>query len=317
MIWINKTENTECTVVVNSCDAYADLWNPFLKLFNRYWPDCPYSVLLNTEGDDLSIKDQLWGDIQRKNKNTKSTPYGQRMRSCLKQINTPVVLLLLDDFFLRDFVNQNRIRQLVSSLLEHAEVHNFCLEKTHDPFDIDDRRFRGFLKRSKFGAYRYNLQAGLWKREKLIDAWMDFESPWQWELFGNMRSWRTDGAYYVMSKDEHDIINYGYSSEAWMGICRGKWVVDDVKPLFEMHGIHVDYSLRGICTSNDADMKTPIAYSVLDIIHSIGIGRYIDYNKWKLLRKVFGNRAQDTYMNYLNKRYYSKLKNSNGEGENK
>jgi hypothetical protein len=316
MIWINKTENTKCTVIVNSCDAYADLWSPFFKLFNYYWPNCPYSVLLNTESNNLGIKDQFLGDIQIENKNVKNISYGQRMRSCLKQINTPIVLLLLDDFFFRDFVDQNRISQLVSLILEHDEVYNFCLEKTHDPFDVDDKKFKGFLKRSKFGAYRYNLQAGLWKRDKLIDAWMDFESPWQWELFGNMRSWRTDGVYYVMSNDECELISYGKTNEIW-GVFRGKWVVDDVQPLFEMHGIHIDYSLRGVCTSNDIEIIPQIVPASRDIIHSIGIGRYIDYNKWKFKKKIFGDMAQDTYMNYLNKRYYSKRRKVIIEGENK
>ena len=30
-----------------------------------------------------------------------------------------------------------------------------------------------------------------------------------------------------------------------MGVFRGKWVIDDVKPLFEEHGINIDYSIRG------------------------------------------------------------------------
>ncbi len=40
---------SEVTVLINSCDAYSDLWEPFFKLFSIYWPDCPYEIVLNTE----------------------------------------------------------------------------------------------------------------------------------------------------------------------------------------------------------------------------------------------------------------------------
>lgn len=38
----------DVAVVVASCDAYADLWEPFFRLFRRYWPDCPYPVYLGS-----------------------------------------------------------------------------------------------------------------------------------------------------------------------------------------------------------------------------------------------------------------------------
>ena len=39
----------DCTLLVNSCDAYSDLWEPFFKMLGVHWPDCPYPIVLNTE----------------------------------------------------------------------------------------------------------------------------------------------------------------------------------------------------------------------------------------------------------------------------
>ena len=36
-------------VVVLSCDKYSDLWNPFFKLYNKYWQDNPFKTYLITE----------------------------------------------------------------------------------------------------------------------------------------------------------------------------------------------------------------------------------------------------------------------------
>lgn len=39
----------KCTVLLSTCDSYEDTWNPFFKLMNKYWEDCPYDVFINTE----------------------------------------------------------------------------------------------------------------------------------------------------------------------------------------------------------------------------------------------------------------------------
>ncbi len=41
--------NANCTILVTSCDAYRDIERPFLTLFRRYWPDCPFELVVNGE----------------------------------------------------------------------------------------------------------------------------------------------------------------------------------------------------------------------------------------------------------------------------
>ncbi len=38
--------NSELAILVCSCDKYADVWEPFFKLFFKFWPDCPYPIYL-------------------------------------------------------------------------------------------------------------------------------------------------------------------------------------------------------------------------------------------------------------------------------
>ena len=41
--------NKRCDVVILTCDSYSDIWEPFFKLKNKYWPDCKYDTYLITE----------------------------------------------------------------------------------------------------------------------------------------------------------------------------------------------------------------------------------------------------------------------------
>ena len=41
--------STDCTVLLCSCDKYADLLGPFAVLWRKYWPDCPFETILVTE----------------------------------------------------------------------------------------------------------------------------------------------------------------------------------------------------------------------------------------------------------------------------
>ena len=36
------------TLLVPSCDRYADLWPPFFALLRRQWPDCPFPVVVGS-----------------------------------------------------------------------------------------------------------------------------------------------------------------------------------------------------------------------------------------------------------------------------
>ena len=42
-------------LLVNSCDAYADLWQPFFTLLTRYFVPLPDEILLNTETKEFHL----------------------------------------------------------------------------------------------------------------------------------------------------------------------------------------------------------------------------------------------------------------------
>lgn len=82
------------TLLVNSCDAYADLWQPFFTLLTRYFVPLPDEILLNTETKEFHLD-----GVKLRCVHSNAPTYGERMTEALKQVKTEYTLLLLDDFF--------------------------------------------------------------------------------------------------------------------------------------------------------------------------------------------------------------------------
>ena len=117
----SKLLKEQLTILVNTCDAYEDLWVPFFTLLKKYWDPDGIRILLNTESKDFSfngLKIECVHSLGEKR-------YGQRMLNALKQVKTKYVLLLLDDFFLRNPVDVDRIAQMVRWMQEDSGIACF------------------------------------------------------------------------------------------------------------------------------------------------------------------------------------------------
>jgi len=45
--------------LISSCDSFSDCWKPYYHGLHKYWPDCPYNVLIVTnfkDSGDPSVK---------------------------------------------------------------------------------------------------------------------------------------------------------------------------------------------------------------------------------------------------------------------
>lgn len=301
-----KDEVILCTVMVCSCDKYSDLWSPFFTLFHVYWPECPYPIVLNTESkaymrEDMKIR------CFAPYKEGETVPYGKRMKDCLATVETPYVLLMLDDFFLRDAVNQEKLDQTIGWLETNADVACFNFDCVQDEYDVADGRFEGYKRRSKYGDYRFNMQAGIWRTEVLKNAWKDFESPWQWEVFGNMRSWSNKINMYCLLDGKESPIDYGKKKGLTWGVVRGQWVVEDVAALFEKHGIYVDFSIRGEYVESKERVENS-RDNYFKILRSAGLWRMFSYVFWAIevhLKRCLKKETM-SYSEYLNNKNKSR-----------
>ena len=114
----NLLNNEQITILVNSCDKYEDAWEPFFKLFNINWPDCPYKVILNTEEKVYPCN---FMNVETINYNKKST-WSQRLKHVLENINSEYIIFFLEDFFLQSPVNVDGLKKAVTLMCTDDSV---------------------------------------------------------------------------------------------------------------------------------------------------------------------------------------------------
>lgn len=231
-----------CTLFVASCDQYYQAWEPFFYFVKKHWPGFNMPVILNTETRTFSYEgfDIRTFSLYRKGENV---PWGKRMLDHLNKVETDYILLMLEDYFLRQDVDENKLNRLINLMEENKDISTFNL--VHAPIEFEKKnRLGDFLLRPRKGRYRFAC-TGLWRVSHLKQYILPNESPWQWEVDGNYRSAFTDNRFYMLAGDAEPYLDYGFSYD-WMGIKKGKWVIEDVGPLFEANGLKVNFEDLGI-----------------------------------------------------------------------
>lgn len=255
---MNKTLDKKLTILVNSCDAYSDLWEPFFILFDKFGGElknCP--IILNADNKKYKYKGL---NITCPNQFENNVQWGKRVKNCLKHVKTDHVLTLLDDFFIQRPCNVDVIKQCIDWLDGNKNVGAFNLLSMKQS-EEESEKFKNFCFIKPETGYRLNSQACIWRKEILDKSMLDDESPWDWELFGNLRNSviLKDVDFYCISEkvDEPYFYNAEFCNKKYSpdkvqnAVIRGKWDLNCVEKCFKENGIEVDYSKRGIYVNEE------------------------------------------------------------------
>ena len=225
----------EASVLVLSCDRYADLWQPFFTLFHRYWPDCPYPVYLGT--NELAYDETEVTSLQA----GEDRGWAVGAHAVLAQIPTRYVIVLLEDYLLTAPADTARIAELVGlasddglGCLRLAPVPGAAVELPGLP---------GVGELPRGAPYRVSLQAAVWDVRTLGALILDGESPWLLETAGSQRSNLRDEAFLSVTQDAAWPLPYLATA-----IVRGRWIREGVE-LCRREGIEPDLGVRPVETS--------------------------------------------------------------------
>jgi hypothetical protein len=109
------------TILILTCDAYKEIWDPTFFYFRKNWPDCPYPVYF------VSDKKTTY---QRKGVTVLSfegKDFGGRVFSALQQVKTPYVLFLQEEYWLTRKVKTEKIQYLLG-LMESKNISYLRLQ---------------------------------------------------------------------------------------------------------------------------------------------------------------------------------------------
>lgn len=169
----NNFENISLLIV--GYDGYNDVWNHYFELLNKNWIDRPKTFLATNV-------------LEPSYKNVKVIPCGEnsewsdKVRISLNLIDTKYVILLLEDFFTVDVVNNESLRYLIQ-IIEDNKI-DYC--KLLNQSKIKGKLFNGIKnlhiidKNEKYGI---SLQPSIWNKNYLKSIIGDDSyNAWLFEL---------------------------------------------------------------------------------------------------------------------------------------
>lgn len=233
------------TVLVNSTDSYRDCWHPFFVLFGRYWSDCPYPIVLNTERLEFAVAglDVRSTRVAEVRASPENVSWSESLLIALDEADTDLILYLQEDYFLHGPVREDVLRALAARMAAEAidciqllPLPNAgpWVERADDLWEVD----RG-------SPYRLNLQAGLWRVQALRSVIRRHEDPWQFEVLGSKRRSARRLRVFAVNRDRFMIPATEVMPYRPTGVVKGRWNRDVVEALFRSEGIEVDYAARG------------------------------------------------------------------------
>lgn len=231
------------SVLVLSCDKYADLWPPFFECFFRFWPDCDLPVYLGVNEKSfanervriiLSGEDRDWSSSARK---------------IIEQIDSEYLLILLEDLFLIENVSSGKFKSSFDALVRNNFKHCHIDQRTKPELGGED----GLGVYPKGMPYRVNV-LGLWKKDYLLKMLIDGENPWNFEIMGSYRSAYDEG-FYCLPAGIFETINM---------VEKGQWFPDKLKIAQKME-LTLDTSKRKIL-SGTALWKSRLQVSIVSLI---------------------------------------------------
>jgi len=235
-----KYVSKNLTIIVNTCDDYSDVLSIFFKSFEKWWPDCPYPIVINTESKQYS---SLYPAITYTYQlNNKKDDWGGRLLSTLSQIKTDFVLMVYDDYILEEKVEIEKIKRAISLLESNDQTAVTYLIKTSLPIIQSDKKSLFDAIKDKVD-FKLNSAPGIWRRKVLMNYTSPGDNPWAWEVFGTYRTWGDGMSYYSINQNHKDIFCYNYSKGG--AIYRGKWVKDVVEKAKKDFQLNIDWSERG------------------------------------------------------------------------
>jgi hypothetical protein len=200
--WALDHKFTDVTILVSSCDKYSSLWEPFFGSLLKHWPSLqahnsgvPIILIANTQHYNHPRVKTI--------KIAHETSWADNMLVALQQVNTPYVLVLLDDYWLDKPVDEKRLAQLLKIL---REGNTAFIQTSFNTLRFQNgsahENIAGVVYRKKFSHYKVSLQAGLWDKTSLEYLLRSGENPWDFEIMGSLRAHGYPKAFLSLVNDE-------------------------------------------------------------------------------------------------------------------
>lgn len=164
--------NSLISIIVNSCDAFADCWKPFIHSIKKEWSDCPWPVYIISNNKEIDTPEGI-----KFLKVGEDRKFASNLKKALSSIDSKYIIYLQEDYFLNRKVNQKAIE----SHIEYCIQHDVDYMRLGMPFIKGDVENTIYSTNKLTDKYALCLQAAIWKKETLESLLFDGWSGWDFE----------------------------------------------------------------------------------------------------------------------------------------
>ena len=195
----SSREPGKLTVIVSSCDKYAELWGGFFQLLFRNWPalkDSAQQIPLLLIANNKSYPDPAVKTILINNEKA----WSDNMLDTLDKVKSEYVLILLEDYYITKF-DEKRFQEILKYMVENKHISYIELHpeiSTLEGKAVMVPHLPGARYKGRYEDFRTSLQASLWRKDDLALLLRRGESAWAFETQGSIRSQGLRGEFIVM-----------------------------------------------------------------------------------------------------------------------
>ncbi len=272
------------SIIVLSSDGYSDCWEPMFKSLKTYISDIGnYELLLSTNSKSYS-----YPGLNIKSLHNGDDSFSKRVKKSLEIAKNDIVLLIIEDFFLRSKLDNILLKELVYLMKSEKNIDHIRLLCSSNKYKTEPSAYAKLDNITEKTNHRFLYLPGLWKKEILQKYIVNFESPYMAEKMANQRSYIFKDGFYSISQEYIKEHGQFFNSGSSGAVYKGKWA-DWVREFFERLEINLDLNKRGFGSKEYNEMirkktlisllKTPILTlrSAFNII-----GLYVKVNFFRI-----------------------------------
>lgn len=204
------------SVLVVSCDKYADLWPIFFNGYFKYWHDLDMPVYLGSNFEKYHDKRVITIPIGH------DKDYTSNLLKMLSEIKTEHVIIFLDDIFISSRVDSRAFNGYLDSFLKNNGIY-LKLIKSY-PMGSAIKKDEPISNISRSSRYRIGIAAAIWQKK-----WLETN------LQSGMTAWELEKKQTKFSDIPEELafaINKAYIGPLpfkWVhGVIKGKWYRESV-----------------------------------------------------------------------------------------
>lgn len=162
------------TLMIQTCDAFSDLWDAHFRLLEESWPHRPVRTVLVTDAPTDRTFPGVEVIAAGEGKHLPA-----RLAAALPRLDTDYILLTLDDYFPIYPISTRKLSRLVE-IMDEEQLDYIRLFS--DPNSFRKTKYRGLYTIDLTENYALNLYPGLWRRDFLLKTLEGGRDIWTYEV---------------------------------------------------------------------------------------------------------------------------------------